>query len=85
VAWGRGWPATGIKVDRSLTAAAARNDRHARLVRGIVRLAEHLGITCTAEGIESQEQAAAVAELGFERGQGYFFGKPSSPLEYATA
>ncbi len=75
--------ASGIKVDRSLTAAAASSERHGRLVRGIVRLADHLGITCTAEGIESQVQAAAAEALGFRRGQGFFFGKPTNPQEFA--
>lgn len=79
-----GMAASGIKVDRSLTVAAATSERHGRLVRGIVRLAEHLGITCTAEGIESQAQAAAAEALGFRRGQGYFFGKPSGPQQYTA-
>lgn len=79
-----GMAASGIKVDRSLTAIAATSERHGRLVRGIVRFADHLGINCTAEGIESQAQAAAAEALGFRRGQGFFFGKPSNPQDFAT-
>lgn len=66
----------GIKVDRALTAAAVTSERHARLVRGMVQLANHLGIVSTAEGIETPAQAALVETIGFRRAQGFHYGRP---------
>lgn len=65
---------SGIKVDRALIAAATTSERHAHLVRGIVHLADHLGIISTAEGVETPAQAASAVTLGFRRGQGFHYG-----------
>ena len=46
----------------------------------IVQLAATLDQTVVAEGIESAEQAAAVARLGCGFGQGYYFGPPLAGL-----
>ena len=72
---------SGIKVDRTLIAAVQNSESHARLVRGLVALAGQLGLVTTAEGIETAEQAALVRKLGFQRGQGFFFGTPRPPAE----
>ncbi len=69
--------ATGLKVDRTLIAAAATGQRHARLVRGIVQMAHALGLSSTAEGIETPQQASMAQTLGFQRGQGFHFGTPA--------
>jgi diguanylate cyclase (GGDEF)-like protein len=65
---------SGIKVDRALIAAATTSERHAHLVRGIVHLADHLGMISTAEGVETPAQAASAVTLGFRRGQGFHYG-----------
>jgi diguanylate cyclase (GGDEF)-like protein len=72
-------PATTVKIDRTLTAYAAKPGPAARMLRGVVDLAGQLGLECVAEGVETQEQAAAAARLGFRRGQGFYFGKPVDP------
>lgn len=72
---------SGIKVDRTLIGAVAGSEPHARLVRGLVAMAGQLGLVTTAEGIETSEQAALVRELGFQRGQGFYFGTPRPPAE----
>ncbi len=51
----------------------------ARIVGTLVDLAHILGLSVTAEGIETQEQAERLAEIGCETGQGYYFEKPCLP------
>jgi len=46
------------------------------IVRFVIGLAETLGIEVTAEGIERQEQADCLVELGCLRGQGYLYDRP---------
>ncbi|WP_460958639.1 putative bifunctional diguanylate cyclase/phosphodiesterase [Parasphingorhabdus pacifica] len=50
-----------------------------RIVGTLVDLAHTLGLTVTAEGVETHAQARRVAEIGCETGQGYFFARPCSP------
>ena len=55
------------------------------IVRAILSLAEALGMSTTAEGIETVELATTLAALGCASGQGYYFAKPLEPeaaIEY---
>ena len=47
--------------------------------RGFVRAAEALGMSTTAEGIETVELATTLAALGCASGQGFYFAKPLEP------
>ena len=47
------------------------------LAAGLAGLVAHLGLTGVAEGIETEEQAAALREQGWQHGQGYLFGAPA--------
>ncbi|MFB9568151.1 putative bifunctional diguanylate cyclase/phosphodiesterase [Saccharopolyspora hordei] len=53
----------------------------ARIVATLVDLAHALGLTVTAEGVETLAQARRMADIGCETGQGYLFAKPGSPEE----
>lgn len=46
------------------------------ILKSIVNMAESIGMKTLAEGVETQEQADFLAEIGCERLQGYLFGKP---------
>nr|HBY1222034.1 EAL domain-containing protein [Klebsiella aerogenes] len=48
----------------------------AELVRGTVRIANALGITVVAEGVETQQQLALLRRAGCDRLQGYYFSQP---------
>ena len=66
-----------IKIDREFVQTAAEgSSRSQAVVTAIVALAHSLGIEVTAEGIESEEQAQAMTELGCTCFQGYHFGRP---------
>lgn len=50
----------------------------ARIVGTLVDLAHTLGLTVTAEGVETHAQARRMADIGCETGQGFFFARPCS-------
>ncbi len=65
-----------IKIDK-LFVDAVVSEHSARVLIGLlVNLARELGMTTVAEGIESQEQADALAALGVDKGQGYLMSPP---------
>jgi len=45
----------------------------------VLSLAEALGMSTTAEGIETVERATTLAALGCSSGQGFYFAKPLEP------
>jgi diguanylate cyclase (GGDEF)-like protein len=71
----RSLPIDTVKIDRSFVEAVDR-PFEAALVRSVVELARVLWLRTVAEGVETEAQAAALAELGCDFGQGYLFGRP---------
>jgi EAL domain-containing protein (putative c-di-GMP-specific phosphodiesterase class I) len=69
-------PIIGLKIDRSFVEHLDRDERALEVVRSIVALATSFGLDTTAEGVENEEQARIVAELGVTFAQGYLFSKP---------
>lgn len=70
-----------IKIDKSFVddivlPTGAVNSRATPLVEAMVFMAKTLGIGTLAEGVETEEQAAILRDLGCETFQGYLFGKP---------
>jgi diguanylate cyclase (GGDEF)-like protein len=63
----------GIEIDDGRPAAA---DARQAVARAVIQMARALGLDTVAEGIESAEQVAALLELGYTRGQGYYLGQP---------
>jgi diguanylate cyclase (GGDEF)-like protein len=66
-----------LKLDRTLTIIDETSERLATLCGSMVRIAADLGITVVAEGVETTEQAAALARLGCGFGQGHLYGRPA--------
>lgn len=64
-----------MKIDRSLV-IALDDDRGARILNATLSLARALDIPVTAEGVETQAQANALAESGCDQLQGYLVGRP---------
>jgi EAL domain-containing protein (putative c-di-GMP-specific phosphodiesterase class I) len=77
-------PASILKIDRSfLTSLDPGHPEGATLVRGIIGLANGLGLTTVAEGIETPQQAEILSELGCSYGQGLHFAPPLPSAEVA--
>lgn len=74
-----------IKVDRSFVQAASKGVREAvAIIRAVVALAKSLGMKTTAEGVETEAELAMIRDLGCDKVQGYYFGRPL-PVEEARA
>ena len=51
-------------------------DKGGRILRNIVSMSHDIGIPVIVEGVETEEQAEYLQELGCECAQGYLFSKP---------
>jgi len=65
-----------VKIDHSFIRDIAHNEGSLKIVRAIVMLAHSLGLRVTAEGVETDEQLAAVRGEGCDAVQGYYTGIP---------
>ena len=65
-----------IKIDRSFVDKSLVNEKQQRMIKGVINLADKLGIKSTAEGIEHKEQSLMLKAEGCTYGQGYFFSRP---------
>lgn len=65
-----------MKIDRSLIVALDHDDRDGAVLQATIALANALHLPVTAEGIETEEQAAVVRLSGCDELQGFLFGRP---------
>ena len=66
-----------IKVDRSFVQGAAQGSSESlAIVRAVVAMAQSLEMKTTAEGVETDEEAKLVRNMGCDRIQGFYFGRP---------
>jgi|GEM_PF-188875 len=68
-------PADSIKIDRSFIQNIDNNDEGVNMVNVILNLAKSLGMTVIAEGIETEQQALKLKELGCHFAQGFLFSR----------
>jgi diguanylate cyclase (GGDEF)-like protein/PAS domain S-box-containing protein len=70
-------PVDRVKIDRSFVRAIDRaDDRLVRIVDAVVALAEALGISVVAEGVETPTQLAHLRRIGCPQAQGFLFARP---------
>jgi diguanylate cyclase (GGDEF)-like protein len=84
LAYLRHLPVHGLKLAGAFMAgirSLASDHVDEQIVETVIRLAHTLQMTVTAEGIETAEQAARLAALGCDLGQGWHFGRPVAPGE----
>lgn len=74
-------PFDKLKIDRSFVRAMTNDAEAAVMVRTILSMAKSLGLTVVAEGVETEDQARALAGLGCEMAQGYYFGRAMASVE----
>jgi EAL domain-containing protein (putative c-di-GMP-specific phosphodiesterase class I) len=78
------FPFDKIKIDQSFVRDMSSNEEASAIVRAIARLGASLGITTTAEGVETQEQLDAILAEGCTHVQGYLTGRPMNAGEAAA-
>lgn len=75
-------PVDTIKIDRSFVQRMAVSEKGMALVRAILHIAGIMEYGVVAEGVETDDQAGLLRDMGCERAQGYFYAKP---LEHEAA
>ena len=77
-------PADALKIDRSFVRGLGWDTEDTAVVRMTVELAHTFGMDVIAEGVETEEQAALLEEMGCDLAQGYLFSEPLAAQEAAN-
>jgi diguanylate cyclase (GGDEF)-like protein len=75
------FPFDKIKIDRSFVKDITENTGSLNIVRAVAALANGMGMTATAEGVETEEQLDRITSEGCTEMQGYLFSKPLPAAE----
>ncbi len=71
-----------IKVDRSFVQGAAQGSAESlAIINAVVAMAKSLQMSTTAEGVETAEEAELIRNLGCDKIQGYYFGRPMTAAD----
>ncbi len=73
-----------IKIDKSFVQRMIGDRAGAVIIKGLIDIANGLGIRVTAEGVETAEQAGSLQELGCTDGQGFLFSRAVDRTAIAT-
>jgi diguanylate cyclase (GGDEF)-like protein len=76
------FPIDKLKIDRSFIIDMTNNKEDKMLVETIIQLAHSLGLATVAEGVETQDQLAALQTIHCTETQGYLISKPLPAREY---
>ena len=76
-------PFTEIKIDRFFVKDLAESNDSRVIVEAIIAMAHGLGLTVTAEGVETEAQLRFLIEAGCDVAQGYLVGTPLAPDQLA--
>ena len=77
-------PLHALKVDRSFISGIADDERNSAIVAAVVMLANTLGLTAIAEGVETEAQALQARALGCDVSQGFYFTAPEPAAAIAA-
>jgi EAL domain-containing protein (putative c-di-GMP-specific phosphodiesterase class I) len=70
------FPVDVVKIDRSFVTGIDSNPVDSAIAAAIIGLAEALGMTTVAEGVETEAQLTHLRALGCSVMQGYYFSRP---------
>jgi diguanylate cyclase (GGDEF)-like protein len=76
------FPIDTIKIDRSFVQEFGIASDATAITTAVIRLSQDLGMTTTAEGIETAEQLASLTAAGCNHAQGFHLGKPQRRSEF---
>lgn len=77
------FPFNKIKIDKAFIHAMTSDDALNAIVKCIIAMGQSLGVTITAEGVETEEQAKLLRGYGCHEIQGYLYGRPVNAEECA--
>ena len=73
-----------LKIDRSFVKDLGRSTGADTIITTIINMANSMGMSTLAEGVETEEQANVLRQYGCKDVQGYFFGRPVCLEEFTT-
>ncbi|HYB32729.1 MAG TPA: EAL domain-containing protein [Steroidobacteraceae bacterium] len=79
------FPIDILKIDRSFVSRLTNSDNGPELARAVITLGDTLGLETVAEGIELEQQVAALLALGCVAGQGFLFAQAGSLEQLARS
>jgi len=65
-----------LKIDREFIKEIHTDEQRKHIVKGLITIAQSLGMSVIAEGVEKKEEANELVKMNCNSIQGYFFGKP---------
>jgi EAL domain-containing protein (putative c-di-GMP-specific phosphodiesterase class I) len=75
----RRFPLDRLKIDRSFITQLAASDQDDTIVRTVIELAHSLGLSVTAEGVETRAQEEILEQWGCDVVQGFLHARPAPP------
>jgi len=72
-----------LKIDRSFVSQMLEDEKNHSIVRAIIALADALGLTVIAEGVETQAQLDGLRSLNCDYAQGYLLSRPMPAVAVA--
>jgi EAL domain-containing protein (putative c-di-GMP-specific phosphodiesterase class I) len=76
-------PLHELKIDRVFVDAMSRSQEDKEIVAALIRLAHGLDLHVVAEGVENEQTADLLRDMGCDYGQGYWIGKAMPASEMA--
>jgi diguanylate cyclase (GGDEF)-like protein/PAS domain S-box-containing protein len=78
-------PLDQLKIDQGFIRDLLLDENDRAIAQLIISLADNLNLEVIAEGVETQEQQALLAQMGCHRYQGYYFGRPQPLVQFEAA
>jgi EAL domain-containing protein (putative c-di-GMP-specific phosphodiesterase class I) len=78
------FPVDVLKIDQSFVRDMLADKSDAAIIEAIVKLAQALGLELVAEGVETQEQSAALQGFGCQVMQGYLYSRPVPFIQFCA-
>lgn len=82
LAYLRRLPLDTLKIDRSFVQDALNNEEDAQIIKTILALGLSLKMEVIAEGVENEDQARLLHQLGCTQAQGYLYGRPMTAEQF---
>jgi diguanylate cyclase (GGDEF)-like protein len=77
-------PVDEVKIDKTFVLGMATDSGDLAIVRSIVDLSRHLGLTAVAEGVETEMTRALLQDMGADAAQGFYFSRPLPAERFDT-
>jgi diguanylate cyclase (GGDEF)-like protein len=75
----RTFPVDCVKIDRSFVRGIPHSSEDVAIVNAVIELGHALGLSVTAEGVETAEQLGNLQTTGCDTAQGFLFSRPEHP------